>query len=114
MVIVETPNEFGRTDIHSRTDDAYEFDFRVGSSNIERDTRSIINIAGDDQLSDAAINRDKEYAKFFIENFSDRLLFGRDNYGSELIETINELELTKSAKENIFSINAMRLVKTNF
>ncbi len=61
-----------------------------------------------------AINRDKEYAKFFIENFSDRLLFGRDNYGSELIETINELELTKSAKKNIFSINAMRLVKTNF
>ncbi|MBF88970.1 MAG: hypothetical protein CMG75_04780 [Candidatus Marinimicrobia bacterium] len=58
-----------------------------------------------------AIRRDKIYAKTFIEDFSDRLLFGRDYFGSELIKTINELELAGSVKESVLSKNAMKLVK---
>ncbi|MBH31349.1 MAG: hypothetical protein CMG71_05080 [Candidatus Marinimicrobia bacterium] len=61
-----------------------------------------------------AINRDRVHAKNFLEKFSDRLLFGRDYYGSELIEAMNELELSNSTKRNIFSANALRLLAIEY
>jgi|TARA_Y100000310_G_C20463388_1_gene706419 predicted TIM-barrel fold metal-dependent hydrolase len=57
-----------------------------------------------------AINRDRGHAKKFLEKFSDRLLFGRDYYGSKLIEAINALELSDSTKQKILSVNALRLL----
>jgi|TARA_B100001964_G_C14256800_1_gene612894 predicted TIM-barrel fold metal-dependent hydrolase len=60
-----------------------------------------------------AIKRDMVHAKNFIHEFSDRLLFGRDYFGSELIDILNELDLSTAIREKIFSGTAKKLLGEN-
>jgi predicted TIM-barrel fold metal-dependent hydrolase len=53
------------------------------------------------------------HAKNFIHEFSDRLLFGRDYFGSELIDILNELDLSTAIREKIFSGTAKKLLGEN-
>jgi predicted TIM-barrel fold metal-dependent hydrolase len=57
-----------------------------------------------------ALRRDPEHAREFIQRFSDRLLFGRDDYGSALIEFLRSLDLPDAVQRSIFADNALRLV----
>jgi predicted TIM-barrel fold metal-dependent hydrolase len=57
----------------------------------------------------AALNRDPEFAKDFLLEFQDRLLYGRDNFDNRLQEFINSLELPEEALVKIYCTNALRL-----
>lgn len=57
-----------------------------------------------------ALGRDPEHARRFLVRFADRLLFGRDYYGTELHELLQTLDLPKAAREKIYFRNALRLV----
>ena len=57
-----------------------------------------------------ALARDSDHAKQFLQRFSDRLLFGRDFYGDELNDFLMSLELPTGALENIYHLNAKKLV----
>jgi len=58
-----------------------------------------------------ALSRDPEHAVSFIERFSDRLLFGRDQYGRLLYEFLETLSLEPAVRDQICYQNAERLVK---
>ena len=57
-----------------------------------------------------ALKRDVEHAQHFLETYADRLLFGRDYYGGELLEFLRSLTLSQSTKERIFYENALKFV----
>ncbi len=57
-----------------------------------------------------ALQRDVDFARSFLIRFSDRLLFGRDYYGGELQQLLNELDLPDAVLKKIFHENALRLV----
>ena len=57
-----------------------------------------------------ALRRDPVHGREFAMRFADRLLFGRDYYGSELLDFLLTLNLPKDAAEKIFFRNAQRLV----
>ena len=57
-----------------------------------------------------ALSRDAEHAKQFIIRFADRLLFGRDYYGSDLLDFLDSLELPVEVRDKIFFKNALKLV----
>lgn len=57
-----------------------------------------------------ALKRDTGFTSEFLEKYSDRLIFGRDYYGGELLEFLNGLELSPETKTKIFHENARRLV----
>jgi len=56
-----------------------------------------------------ALRRDMEYAQRFCQRFADRLLFGRDIYGGELQELLDQLTLDDTARASIMCGNAQRL-----
>ena len=56
-----------------------------------------------------ALKRDLKHAREFILKFSDRLLFGRDFYGGELMTTLNSFRLPKKVRTQIYCENAERL-----
>ncbi|HXG23918.1 MAG TPA: amidohydrolase family protein [Chthonomonadales bacterium] len=58
-----------------------------------------------------ALRRDPEHARRFLEQYADRLLFGRDYYGGELMEFLKSLDLPLKVQENIFYRNAERLME---
>src|SRR5262249_60078900 len=57
-----------------------------------------------------ALRRDAAHAREFLCRFADRLLFGRDNYGGELLEFLGSLDLPAPVEESIFHGNAPLLV----
>lgn len=57
-----------------------------------------------------ALQRDPAHAREFLIRFSDRLLFGRDFYGSELLDFLGTLDLPEDVQARIFHENARSLV----
>ena len=57
-----------------------------------------------------ALKRDPEHAVGFIRRYADRLLFGRDYYGGDLMEFLQTLDLDDSIRGKIFRTNAESLV----
>jgi predicted TIM-barrel fold metal-dependent hydrolase len=57
-----------------------------------------------------ALQRDPDHARGFLNRFSDRLLFGRDYYGGDLLQFLNDLGLPADVLSRIFSENARRLL----
>lgn len=57
-----------------------------------------------------ALERDPAHATLFLERFADRLLFGRDYYGSELHTFLQSLELAPDAAAKIYALNAQKLL----
>jgi predicted TIM-barrel fold metal-dependent hydrolase len=57
-----------------------------------------------------ALKRDPQHARDFLCRFSDRLLFGRDYYGGDLLQFLETLELPAEVQQRIFSDNALRLL----
>ncbi len=57
-----------------------------------------------------ALQRDLEFAKNFLCRFTDRILFGRDDYGNELKEFLESLDLPEDVRANIYFKNALSLV----
>jgi predicted TIM-barrel fold metal-dependent hydrolase len=58
-----------------------------------------------------ALQRDPEHARGFLERYADRLLFGRDYYGGELLGFLKTLELPRDVWDRIMSGNAGRLAR---
>jgi predicted TIM-barrel fold metal-dependent hydrolase len=56
-----------------------------------------------------ALKRDPAHAREFLIRFADRLLFGRDYYGGELLDFLATLTLPIEVQERIFYKNALRL-----
>ena len=56
------------------------------------------------------ISRDREFGRGFLIEFQDKLLFARDNFQSELMEYLKELDLPEEAFEKIAYKNAQKLV----
>ena len=56
-----------------------------------------------------ALERDLVHAKAFVEEFADRLLFGRDWFGQELHQVLQGLELSQQVRDRIYSLNALKL-----
>ncbi len=57
-----------------------------------------------------ALSRDPEHAAGFILRYADRLLFGRDYYGGDLMAFLDTLELPESVLEQICHRNAESLL----
>jgi predicted TIM-barrel fold metal-dependent hydrolase len=57
-----------------------------------------------------ALSRDSIFAKDFIMEFQDRLLFARDYFDNRLREFLETLSLPDSVLQKIYSENALRLV----
>jgi hypothetical protein len=57
-----------------------------------------------------ALTRDKKVAKEFLENFSEKILFGTDNTDLDYIDLIKSFKLSKSKEEAIFFRNSEKLI----
>jgi len=57
-----------------------------------------------------ALSRDTAFARKFVEEFQDRLLFGRDQFDDGLLKLLESLNLSRQAMDKILSGNALRLV----
>ncbi len=57
-----------------------------------------------------ALKRDPGHARDFLRRFSDKILFGRDFYGGDLLATLRSLDLPPDVQSRIFSENAGRLL----
>ena len=60
-----------------------------------------------------AMNRDHEFAKDFILEFQDRLLYGRDLFDNRHQEVLNKLDLSEDVLDKLYSGNALKLVPIN-
>ena len=58
-----------------------------------------------------ALKRDPEFAKSFLTEFQDRILYGRDYFDNIHQEFLNSLGLPEKILEKIYCGNAMKLVK---
>ena len=58
-----------------------------------------------------ALARDPAFAKDFINEFQDRLLYGRDNFDNQLQELLNSLGLPQAVLEKLYAGNALRLLE---
>ncbi len=61
-----------------------------------------------------ALKRDRDHARELLCRFADRLLFGRDFYGGELLEFLDSLDLPLYVRRAIDSENALRLVPVDW
>jgi hypothetical protein len=57
-----------------------------------------------------ALRRDPRHGRDFAIRYADRLLFGRDYYGGELLEFLKTLDLPKDVQEQIYFRNAQKLM----
>lgn len=57
-----------------------------------------------------ALKRDPEFAKKFLMEFQDRVLYARDYFDNQHQEFLNSLGLRKEVLEKIYSGNALKLV----
>ncbi len=60
-----------------------------------------------------ALTRDPEFAKDFLIEFQDRLLYGRDYFDNRLQEFLNSLGLPEDVLMKIYAKNALHLVPEN-
>ena len=58
-----------------------------------------------------ALKRDPEFAKIFLNEFQDRVLYARDYFDNEHQEFINSLDLPPGVREKIYHANAEKLIK---
>ena len=58
-----------------------------------------------------AMQRDRDHARQFMTRFADPLLFARDNYGQDLHQFLQTLDLPRDVAQKIYSDNARRLVR---
>ena len=61
-----------------------------------------------------AMKRDPEFTREFLVRFADRLLFGRDYYGNELMNFLRSLELSSTVWNAITCQNARQLTNYGF
>jgi predicted TIM-barrel fold metal-dependent hydrolase len=59
----------------------------------------------------SALKRDLGHTKKFVLAFSDRLLFGRDYFGSDWQDFLNSLNLSQDIMDRVYYKNALKLVK---
>ena len=57
-----------------------------------------------------ALRRDPSHGREFAIRYADRLLFGRDYYGGELLQFLETLDLPNDVAEKIYFRNARKLV----
>ena len=57
-----------------------------------------------------ALQRDPEFARGFLIEFQDRLLYARDCFDNRLQEFLNSLGLPDGVPQKIYAGNALRLV----
>lgn len=57
-----------------------------------------------------ALKRDREYAIYFLTEYQDRILYGRDLFGNEHQNFLNSLELSDEVLNRIYFENAQKLV----
>ena len=57
-----------------------------------------------------AMRRDRSHAIAFLDRYQDRLLYGRDAPGNDLMEFLETLELEAPVRLKLFSGNALKLV----
>ena len=57
-----------------------------------------------------ALRRDSEHAVRFITTYHDRLLYGRDATGNDLMAYLNDLDLSEHVRDKLFNENALKLV----
>jgi predicted TIM-barrel fold metal-dependent hydrolase len=57
-----------------------------------------------------ALARDPEFAKDFVREFQDRLLYGRDTFDNKLQAILNDLDLPDAVLEKIYARNARKLL----
>ncbi len=57
-----------------------------------------------------AISRDRKFGKKFLTEFQNKLIFGRDNFNSLLMDYLKSLNLSKTAFEKITYKNALKLL----
>jgi predicted TIM-barrel fold metal-dependent hydrolase len=57
-----------------------------------------------------ALKRDPEFAKQFLLEFQDRILYGRDYFDNAHQEFLNTLDLPKSVLDKIYFGNALKLI----
>jgi predicted TIM-barrel fold metal-dependent hydrolase len=57
-----------------------------------------------------ALKRDPQHAAIFLKRYSDRILFARDYYGSDLLDFLNTLDLPQEVQNKMYFGNAMRLI----
>jgi predicted TIM-barrel fold metal-dependent hydrolase len=57
-----------------------------------------------------ALKRDPAHARAFLCRFAERLLFGRDYYGGDLMQFLETLDLPSDVQKRIFFQNAQRLL----
>ena len=57
-----------------------------------------------------ALNRDHAFAREFLLEFQDRILYGRDMFDTTHRDLLDQLSLPGPVREKIFSGNALRLV----
>jgi predicted TIM-barrel fold metal-dependent hydrolase len=53
------------------------------------------------------------FGRNFLIEFQDKLLFARDNFGSELMDYLKELDLPEEAFDKIAYQNAQKLVSAS-
>lgn len=59
-----------------------------------------------------ALRRDREHAVTFLNEFGDRILFGRDTFDGALHDLLLSLDLTADVLQNILSRNALSLLNS--
>lgn len=59
-----------------------------------------------------ALNRDHEFAKWLLEKFSHKLLYGTDNYFPGLKDLISSFRLSREKRNMIFGGNALKLINS--
>jgi predicted TIM-barrel fold metal-dependent hydrolase len=75
---------------------------------LERHTNLYADLSAGSALG--ALKRDPAHARAFLYHFADRLLFGRDYYGGDLLEFLKTLDLSPAVQEQIYVRNAQRLL----
>ncbi len=60
-----------------------------------------------------ALKRDPDFAKGFLTEFQDRILYGRDYFDNIHQEFLNGLGLSKTILDKIYFINALKLIPEN-
>ena len=57
-----------------------------------------------------ALERDSAFAREFLDEFQDRVMFGRDQFDDGLLNVLQSLELPQPITDKVLSGNALRLV----
>ncbi len=92
--------------------DAYPQGKVVGEGKLVKLLRQYPNLCCDISASSGrtALSRDPEFAKGFLTEFQDRVLYARDMFGNSHQEMLASLNLPKTILDKILYQNAQRLL----